>query len=87
MSVDGWDPFLKYPYTRLKQLGLDPSVQRLPEEQAHEVLAHIIAQADLIGRGGEREAVRAYQIAELGMTPPARRAKRPPRTDEDLHRD
>jgi hypothetical protein len=36
-----WDPYLKYPYTRLRDLGFPPEVQTYDKHAANELLAQV----------------------------------------------
>lgn len=59
--VTTWDPYLKYPYTRLRDLGFDPLVQMLDKDDANALLAQVAVAA--ITSGQSTTAVTAQVLA------------------------
>lgn len=58
-----WDPFLKYPYTKLRDLGFGPDIQRLPIGQANQVLAELAVAAINAGTTTTEEATSLQDLA------------------------
>jgi hypothetical protein len=83
MNTKIWDPYLKYPYTRLRDLGFPPVVQTMSKEDANDLLAQVAVAAI---NSGVSAAARTKQILEGGpqdpvLTPRQTRNTKAPRAN------
>jgi hypothetical protein len=76
-----WDPYLKYPYTRLRDLGFPHTVQSLSKDDANAVLAQVALAAinsqtsptavtkQVLAGGPQNPLLTARQTRKKGVAP------------------
>ena len=74
-ASDPWKPYLKHPYTALRDLGFPPEVQAFPADQANMLLAQIAMAAINSGKSAEEVAATMTYLTPKSR---ARRTEKPP---------